>query len=75
MVPAHVTEKRLRSMVHIPGNGNDRTINIVFINFSRVSSIAAAAITPITHQKVIPRSSPAPSQINSLTNEAQRNGG
>lgn len=77
MAPPHGTSLALRSMVRIPGSGWDRSASAVCCDFSKVSTLAASAVTPqplpLLHQKLSSRPSPAASNMDKLAaDEAQK---
>lgn len=77
MAPPHGTGLAVRSMVRIPGSGWDRAASAVCCDFSKVSTLAASAVTPqplpLLHQKISSRPSPAASNMNKLAaDEAQK---
>ncbi|XP_047485794.1 protein transport protein SEC31-like [Penaeus chinensis] len=77
MAPQHGTGLAVRSMVRIPGSGWDRSAGAVCCDFSKVSTLAASAVTPqplpLLHQRLSSRPSLAASNMDKLTaGEAQK---
>ncbi|XP_042877949.1 uncharacterized protein LOC122257013 [Penaeus japonicus] len=76
MAPPHATSLAVRSMVRIPGSGWDRSMSAVCCDFSKVSSLAASAVTPLPlpllRQRVVPQPSAAPSNMDKLAPESQK---
>ncbi|XP_063604579.1 uncharacterized protein LOC134780055 [Penaeus indicus] len=77
MAPPHGTSLAVRSMVRIPGSGWDRSASAVCCDFSKVSTLAASAVTPqplpLLHQRLSSRPSLAASNMDKLAaSEAQK---